>query len=179
MDFRGKVILIENDTLQVLLNDKSMLDYFLNHIGTDLSFKVKKYRENRSLNANSYMWVLLQKIAEVIKSDKWSVYLECLRKYSRVYDYVIVPQGAAERFTQELKKNNESRVVVNLGTYKVKQSDGSIRECEQLQVYYGSSEFDTKEMSVLLNGVVADAQELGIETIPPEELKRLKEMWRK
>ena len=43
--------------------------------------------------------------------------------------------------------------------------------------FYGSSGYDTKQMSVLIDGLVADAQELGIETMTPAELERLKVMW--
>ena len=47
----------------------------------------------------------------------------------------------------------------------------------QMLCYYGSSTYDTKEMSVLIDGVVSECQELGIETLPPAELQRIKEQW--
>ena len=37
----------------------------------------------------------------------------------------------------------------------------------------GSSDYDTKEMSVLINGLVEECKEQGIETIPPDELRRI------
>lgn len=47
----------------------------------------------------------------------------------------------------------------------------------QLQCYYGSHTYNTKEMSRLIDGVVTSCNELGIETLPPVELKRMKEQW--
>lgn len=45
------------------------------------------------------------------------------------------------------------------------------------KVYKGSSEYDSKEMSILIDGIISEAEELGIETLPPHEIQRLKEMW--
>ena len=45
-----------------------------------LSIKAVKHRNKRSLDANAYAWVLMQKIAEAINSDKWTVYLDCLQR---------------------------------------------------------------------------------------------------
>ena len=45
------------------------------------------------------------------------------------------------------------------------------------KIYRGSHTYDTKEMSVLIDGTVADAKELGIETLPPAELQAMKERW--
>ena len=47
------------------------------------------------------------------------------------------------------------------------------------RVWVGSSQYDTREMSVFISGIVEDAKELGIETLPPAELERLMEQWRK
>ena len=43
--------------------------------------------------------------------------------------------------------------------------------------YDDKSTYDTKEMSVLIDGTVADAKELGIDTITPAELQEMKERW--
>ena len=131
-----------------------------------LSINVDKYREKRSLNANAYAWVLIQKIAEAVDSDKWSVYLRCLQDYSRRFTHIIVKENAVE----EMKKL--CRTCVDLGEIKWNGKAG-----HQLQVYYGSSTFNTKDMSVFLDGIVRECQELGIETKSPAELERMKALW--
>lgn len=131
-----------------------------------LQIKAVKHRERRSLDANAYAWVLMQKIAEATDTDKWSVYLRCLQDYSRAFSHVIVKPEAVERM-KELY-----RTCIDLGEITVNGRTG-----HQLQVYYGSSCFDTKEMSVFIDGIVRECKDLGIETLPPEELERMKKGW--
>ena len=64
------------------------------------------------------------------------------------------------------------RTCVDLGEVTVNGQTG-----HQLQVYYGSSTFDTKEMSVFIDGIVRECKELGIETMTPAELERMKSQW--
>lgn len=131
-----------------------------------LSITAKKYREKRSLDANAYAWVLMQKIAEAVQTDKWSVYLRCLRDYSREFTHVIVKENAVERM-KELY-----RTCIDLGEVTVNGQTG-----HQLQVFYGSSTFDTKAMSVFIDGIVRECKDLGIETLPPADLERMKATW--
>lgn len=130
-----------------------------------LSIKAVKHRERRSLDANAYMWVLLQKIAEVMHQDKWNVYVEMLGRYG-VFTHIIVKPNVVEKVKEEW------RTVKELGEVSVNGTTGI-----QLQCYFGSSTYNTKEMSVLIDGVVSEAKEMGIETLPPAELERMKAAW--
>lgn len=130
-----------------------------------LSIKAVKFRKKRSLDANAYMWVLLSKIAEEIHSDKDEVYLEMLSRYG-VFTHIIVKPSVVD------KVKTEWRTVRELGEINVNGTSGI-----QLQCYFGSSTYDTREMSVLVDGVVREAKELGIETATPEELERMKREW--
>lgn len=131
-----------------------------------LRITVKQYREKRSLDSNAYAWVLMQKIAEAVHSDKWSVYLEMLEKYSRAFTHVIVRPDVVPRFEAEW------RTVRNLGEITVNGQTGI-----QLQLYFGSSTFDTKEMSVFIDGLVEECRQLELETLPPSEIERMKREW--
>lgn len=131
-----------------------------------LTIKAVKFRKKRSLDANAYMWVLLSKIAEVIHSYKDEVYLEMLSRYG-VFTHIIVKPSVVD------KVKAEWRTVRELGEINVNGTSGI-----QLQCYFGSSTYDTKEMSVLIDGVVREAKELDIETATPEELERMKREWR-
>ena len=132
-----------------------------------LNIKAVKYRQKRSLDANAYSWVLMQKLAEAVHSDKWTIYLEMLKKYSRAFTHVIVKKEAVEEMTETF------RTCVDLGEITVNGKTG-----HQLQVYFGSSTFDTKEMSVFIEGIVSECKELGIETLTPMELERMKAEWK-
>lgn len=133
-----------------------------------LAITAGKFRNKRSLDANAYAWVLLQKIAEATNSDKWEIYLQCLQRYSRSFTHVIVKEAAVDRMKQLY------RTCVDLGKVTVNGQTG-----QQLQVYYGSSTFNSKEMSVFIDGIVSECKELGIETLPPDEMARIKELWDK
>jgi archaellum component FlaG (FlaF/FlaG flagellin family) len=70
------------------------------------------------------------------------------------------------------KVKEEWRTVKELGEVNVNGMEG-----HQMQVFFGSSTFDTKSMSVFIDGIVSECKELGIETLPPDELERMKAAW--
>ncbi|CDC47089.1 putative uncharacterized protein [Clostridium sp. CAG:58] len=131
-----------------------------------LNLTAKIHREKRSLDANAYAWVLMQKIAEAIHTDKWTVYLMMLERYSPVFTHIIVRPEAVERV------KGEWRTVKVLGPIQVNGSSGI-----QLQCYFGSSTFDSKEMSSFIDGIVSECKEMGIETLPPDEIERMRREW--
>ena len=135
-------------------------------IGRDLRIEAKQWREKRSLDSNAYAWVLMQRIAEKIHSDKWEVYLDMLKRYSRSFTHIIVKENAVNAVMEMY------RASIDLGEITVGGQTG-----HQLQVYFGSSTFDTKEMSVFIDGLVSECKELGIETLPPEEQERMLKAW--
>ena len=131
-----------------------------------LNLTAKIHREKRSLDANAYAWVLMQKIAEAIHTDKWSVYLMMLERYSPVFTHIIVRPEAVERV------KGEWRTVKVLGPIQVNGSYGI-----QLQCYFGYSTFDSKEMASFIDGIVSECKEMGIETLPPDEIERMRREW--
>ena len=128
-----------------------------------LDVEIKPHRERRSLDANAYLWVLIDKIAEVLRTDKDAVYLTMLKRYGQ-YTYVIVKPEAVERTMQAW------RLMEEVG--KTKDGKGV-----QMLAYFGSSTYSTVEMARLIDGVVSDAKELGIETMTPNEIAAIKERW--
>ena len=132
-----------------------------------LRVRVVQYREKRSLDANAYLWVLLQKMTEVLKSDKWSLYLQMLKQYGQ-FTYIVVKPNAVESVKKQWRECEEVGEVDVNGTKAV-----------QMLCYYGSSTYDAKEFSILLDGVISEAKDLGIETLPSEELERMMEQYGK
>jgi hypothetical protein len=132
----------------------------------ELTVKAAKRRNKRSLDANAYSWVLMQKLAEACHTDKGTIYLRCLQRYSRKFTHIIVKEKAVQAAMEAF------RTCIDLGEVSVNCQQG-----HQLQVYFGSSTFDTKEMSVFLDGIISECKELGIETATPAELERMKARW--
>lgn len=135
--------------------------------GKELEVEIKQHREKRSLDANAYMWVLLSKMADVLKTSKDDLYLIMLERYG-VFTHIIVKPSVVE------KVKREWRTVRELGEVTVNGKTGI-----QLQCFFGSSTYDSKEMATLIDGVVSECKEMEIETMTPEELSRLKSEWGK
>lgn len=133
--------------------------------GKQLDVEVKVHRNRRSLNANSYLWVLCQKLAEALKTDKDAVYLLMLERYGQ-FTHIIVKPQVVDKFVSEW------RTVRNLGEVTLNGQKGV-----QLQCYFGSSSYDSREISILIDGVVSECKEAGIETLPDEEIRRMSAEW--
>lgn len=134
--------------------------------------EIRQQRPKRSLNANAYCWVLIDEIAEVTNQPSDVVYEAMLRRYSKAYTYMIVKPEAVEKVKATLKAGH-------IYAYEIGNVNVGCKEGVQLQLYYGSSTFDTKQMSRLIDGIVSEAKDLGIETATPAELARYKEEWGK
>lgn len=173
MEFTGKLKDVSRDwqtgqyNITFTINEQSVVNE-IEHIKDceKLNIKAVKFRQKRSLDANAYAWVMMQKLAEAVHSDKWSIYLEMLKKYSREFTFVICKEQAIDKL-KELY-----RTCVDLGEVNVNGTEG-----HQMQVFFGSSTFDSKAMSVFIDGIVSECKEAGIETIPPAELERMVNQW--
>lgn len=143
-----------------------------------MSIKAVKHRKKRSLDANSYYWQLLTKVAESMKLSKPQAHNYFLRQYGQlaIFDgkaaYIVLPD------TEETEQTIEQSETYHLKpTSQVKEGKDGVMYRTYMMLR-GSSEYDTKEMSVLIDGLVSEAKELGIEVLSPDELERLKEEWR-
>lgn len=123
--------------------------------------EIKIHREKRSLNANSYCWKLCTEIASAINSDKDSVYLLMLKRY-----------GVSDLVAMLNKINIEDY-------FKYYDVESRTEKYTWYKIYKGSSKYDTKEMSVLLNGIVSECKEMGIPTKEDLEINSLIDEWEK
>ena len=143
--------------------------------GVRVSIKVTKYNEKRSLDANAYYWLLLTKLAGVMKISNNYCHNFMLRRYGTLEEidgkpvYLVIPD------TDEAeKKADESE------TYHIKPTS-NVREGNDGKMYRtymllkGSHRYSTAEMSRLISGLVDECRQCGIETMTPAELARLME----
>ena len=126
---------------------------------------IDRIKEKRSLNANSYCWVLIGQIADILRASKEDIYLNMLKNYG---------QSTVVSVLSEINVNGFFKYYEEFGTGVVKGKDFT-----HYKVYKGSSEFDTKEMAILIDGVISEAQELGVDTRTPEEVDKMKALWGK
>lgn len=135
--------------------------------GKVLSVEIKTFRKARSLDANGLLWVILGKMAEVLRTDKDAIYLTMLERYGQFTPVICKPE-AVERLVREW------RTVKEIGRGVVGGKEGV-----QLLCYYGSHSYDSREFSVLLNGVIDEAKAIGVDVITPAEATRVIEEWRR
>ena len=126
--------------------------------GAELVMDIDKYRQKRSLNANAYFWRLCQQLADALRSDKDSVYIWLIGRYGEWTDLYVVDEAIP-------MLRRQFRYVESMG-------DGVVR------CYFGSSTYDTKQMSRLINGAVDEAHAIGISTWDEEEIERLIKAWK-
>lgn len=131
--------------------------------------EIKQHRDKRSLDANNYLWALLNKLADVLHATKEELYIQKIREIGMFKDFRLT-EDEAKTFRVAWEK---------LGTgWPTEQVDYD-KDGERLVIraYYGSSTYNTKNMSRLLDSVVEDCKEQDIETLSERELSLLKEEW--
>lgn len=130
---------------------------------------IKEHREKRSLDANAYAWVLMDKLAEATGIPKVEIYREAVRNIGGNTETVCVKEKAAEKLRSTWSKNGIGWMSDLI--------DSKIPGCVCVVLYYGSSTYDTAQMSRLIDNLVYDCKLLGIETLTPEKLEQMKEEW--
>ena len=132
------------------------------------TFEVKEHKTKRSLNANSYCWVLLNKIADVIKSTKEEVYREYI-KNKGIFRVITMNKDAADTFIKVWEEKGLGWVCDT--------SESKFEGMIDVIAYYGTSVYNTKQMAYFIDYVVEEAKALDIETLTPSEIERLKNLW--
>lgn len=159
-------------SLLVDTSNKDIVEQLKNE--NKLTIELKKWRQKRSLDANSYCWVLCDKIAKELCKDGTIVTKE------DVYKDAILQIGSFEPFiVQEKTYMNFKRIWEKQGLGFLVQEVSKKDKCIKVNCYYGSSTYNTKEMSLLIECIVELAKTLNIETKPQNEIDSLLKEWDK
>lgn len=132
--------------------------------------EIKEHRAKRSLDANAYCWVLINKIADVLRITPKEIYRQAIQNVGGNYEVIPIKEEAADKFKEIWEAQGLGWPCVDMGKSKL----GGYRN---LRAYYGSSTYDTRQMSVLIDNLVQDCKALDIETMTPDKLALLKEGW--
>lgn len=151
--------------ISILVNEKqdAMNCYDTLHNEEKIDLKIDKHREKRSLNANNYAWKLLTEIANKLRTSKEEMYLLMLKRYGQSEIISVLSHIPLQGFIKYCEEIGESKL--------------NGKDFKHYKVFKGSSEFDTREMSIFIDGIVGEAKELGIETKTPNEIAQLKSLW--
>lgn len=137
--------------------------------GRQYTAEIKEYREKRSLNANAYFWVLLTKLAAKLNIPKLELYREFIRGIGNNFYILLVKTSDLTAVIESWQHNGLGWIADDLG-----QCDD---EYSYVMFYKGSSTYDTKQMSALIELVVTECKEQEIETKTPDEIARMVSLW--
>lgn len=143
-------------------NSKKIIEWLFEQ-QKDKLYEIKEHKEKRSLNSNSYLWVLCTKIADIMNLSKEEVYVRMLEDYGVSLLVPLTPESDPNGFFKYYKYFDKGNL--------------NGKDCVWYKVFKGSSEYDSLEMTHLLNGVVEEAKNLGIATLDEIELQEMLDRW--
>lgn len=132
-----------------------------------LSIDVKKYHPKRSLDANAMLWACIQDISNATGEKPWNLYLKYLKEFGQ-YTYTVVKPKAVEMMKRMWRECEE------VGEIEINGQKGI-----QMLCFFGSSTYNSKEFSKLLNGVIEDMKSLGLQPPPSADMRRALEQLEK
>lgn len=142
-------------------------------LGEEYDLTISKRFGKRSLNANSYHWVLCEKMAKKLRTSKYEVHNQLMCDYGTDWldengDHVYV-----------LMKDNGSYLRQETMHYRPTDAteDRKGTQYRWFVLLLPSHLMNTQQMSCLIDGTVADAKEMGIEVRTPDEIERMKQLW--
>ena len=159
---------VEGNVLRLTVEDISEARQFAYKFKAG-EYSIKKSRKSRSNDANAYAWSLINEIAKATRQSNFSVYRDAVREVG----------GTGYMVCVESRKADEAEAMFtsgHLGRY-VERIPSKLPGCVNLILHPGSSDFDTQQMSVLIDNLVQDCKALDIETLSDRELSLLKEDW--
>lgn len=128
--------------------------------GNTKQYEVKEYKKKRSKSQNAYMWEIIGKIADIQNLKKEEVYVQMLKDYG---------QSEIVSMLSAINPNGYLKYYEEIGKGQVEGKDFT-----HYKVFKGSSQYDTKEMSILINGVIQEATQLHIPTLTPKQIAEMR-----
>lgn len=142
-----------------MIGTPEKISQYLWQLDKDKKYEIKEYKEKRSLNSNAYAWKLITELGNVLRKSKEEIYLQMLKDYgqSEIVSMLssIDPQGYFKYYEK-------------FGTGEVKG-----KKFTHYKIFKGSSEYNSKEMSIFIDGIVQDCRSVGIQTLDEREIEDL------
>lgn len=150
--------------------DRAGIEEAEKHKDTECDITIEKHRDKRSLTANGYLWELCGKIADKLSDDggaiftKEDVYRNAVREVG-AYNDIYINIGAVDAFRKVWQKRGIAWFCETV--------DGAGADMVQLRCYEGSSSYNSKQMSRIIDYIVQDCDALGIDHRTPNEINNL------
>ncbi len=134
-------------------------------------YEIKRTRKRRSLDANAYMWALCTDVGNALGISKEEVYRHNIREGGE-YTPLPIKDEAVEDFSKKWSSKGIGWFCDVVGSSK-------LPGFTLIFAYYGSSEYDSKQMSMLISRIKEDAMALGIVTESQEQIDKMIDDWEK
>lgn len=134
----------------IIFDEGEVLDNVAKLSG-EVDVTIKGLKHKRSKDANAYFWEIVGQMADKLGATKEEIYFEQLKKYGQ--SITVTVQESVDLSRAGFKYFERIQDGVRNGVKFV-----------AYRVFIGSSQYNTKEMSVLIDGTVQDAKDLGIQT---------------
>lgn len=135
----------------------------------EYTIEVKEKKKKRSLDANAYFWTLADKLSEKLNKPKTDIYREYIKEIGGVSDTLCMLNKAVDKFCERWAS-------MGIG-YQTDRIESKLEGCTNVIAYYGSSTYDTAQMSRLIDMAVQDCKQFGVPTYDREELDKLVQEW--
>lgn len=132
-------------------------------------YEIEKAKRRRSLDANAYCWVLINKIAELLREPPKEIYRRYIRDIGCKTHIVCVQHDDVETEVETFLAGHIGRMV--------EVGDSKIPGCATIHKKYGSSSFDVSQMAAFIEQISQDCTAVGIEVRPQEEIDSLLSQW--
>ena len=153
----------QNITVTVGANFREMFDTLKDK---DVTVEIKNASNRRTNNQNAFAWKLIDEIAAASHTKISDVYRNAIREIGGVSTMVGMKDDAIPVFRESWEKGHLGRQIEIIpGSTKPGWSN--------VKIFFGSSEFDTEQMSRMIDNLIQDAEALGIPTITEKELERM------
>lgn len=135
--------------------------------------EMKEHRKKRSLDANAKAWVLINELAVMLRLPPDEVYQGYIPDVGGNFKIIPVKPEDISEWERDWCKGHIGRMVEDMGPCRAKDLEGY----HNLKMYIGSSDYDTAQMSRLLDLIIQDCRQVGIETLSEREKSLLLEEW--
>ena len=137
--------------------------------GKEVEIDIREYKKRRSLDANGYYWALCNRLCEKLQMSPEEIYREHVKDVGGNYEVVCVKDGALDKLRKGWEHSGIGWITDTMPS--------KIEGCTNVMLYYGSSTYDTAQMSRLIGLMIDDCKANGIETKTPSELALLMSEW--
>jgi hypothetical protein len=143
-----------------LVGNAEQIIHWLFNQEKDKLFEIKENSKHRTLTQNAYAWSLINELANKLNISKEDMYLKMLKDYGQSTILSIKQEIDISGFFKYYEIIGESELNGKIFTH--------------IKVFKGSSQFNTKEMTIFLNGIIQECESVGIPTLTEEQIKKLK-----